>query len=199
MRKRDFLEQLRGRLSGLPREELEERLAFYHEMIDDRMEEGLSEEEAVQAVGTLEEIMAQILEESAAGNSQPESTPAKRKMKAWEFVLLALGSPVWVSLLVASFAVVLALGASLWAVIASLWVVFAAAIYLSFGCLYWVVAFIIGGQLQDGMLMLSIALISAGLGIFLFFGCKLATKGAVLLTKKSVCATKLCFGKKEAA
>lgn len=47
MLKEEFLAQLRGGLAGLPQEDLEERLAFYSELLDDRMEEGLSEAEAV--------------------------------------------------------------------------------------------------------------------------------------------------------
>lgn len=47
MNKQEFLVKLRKGLSGLPKEDIEERLTFYSEMIDDRMEEGLSEEEAV--------------------------------------------------------------------------------------------------------------------------------------------------------
>ena len=48
MSKQEFLEQLRRGRSGLPREDIEERLTFYSEMLEDRMEEGLSEEEAKQ-------------------------------------------------------------------------------------------------------------------------------------------------------
>ena len=47
MTKKEFLARLRRGLAQLPPEEREERLAFYSEMIDDRMEEGLSEQEAV--------------------------------------------------------------------------------------------------------------------------------------------------------
>ena len=47
MTKQDFLCALQKRLSGLPMRELEERLGFYGEMIDDRMEDGLSEADAV--------------------------------------------------------------------------------------------------------------------------------------------------------
>ena len=49
MNKQEFLSQLRKGLAGLPQNDIEERLAFYGEMIDDRIEEGLSEEEAVSA------------------------------------------------------------------------------------------------------------------------------------------------------
>lgn len=37
MRKWEFLSTLKNRLSGLPKQEVEERLNFYSEMIDDRM------------------------------------------------------------------------------------------------------------------------------------------------------------------
>ena len=47
-----------------------------------------------------------------------------RKLEKWEIVLLALGSPVWFSLLVSAVAVILSLYASLWSVIISLWAVF---------------------------------------------------------------------------
>ena len=63
MSKTDFLIKLREMLSGLPQEEVADRLMFYGEMIDDRIEEGLAEEDAVAEVGSVDEIAAQILEE----------------------------------------------------------------------------------------------------------------------------------------
>ena len=39
MTKQEFLAELRRGLSGLPQNDIEERLNFYSEMIDDRMEE----------------------------------------------------------------------------------------------------------------------------------------------------------------
>ena len=57
MNKQEFLAGLQKGLSGLPQEDVEERLTFYGEMLDDRMEEGLSEEEAVAAAGSVEEIV----------------------------------------------------------------------------------------------------------------------------------------------
>ena len=44
MHKQEFLDGLRARLRGLPEADIAERLAFYSEMIDDRTEDGLSEE-----------------------------------------------------------------------------------------------------------------------------------------------------------
>ena len=37
MRKQEFLDTLRARLSGLPKQDVEEWLGFYSEMIDDRV------------------------------------------------------------------------------------------------------------------------------------------------------------------
>ena len=50
MNKEEFLSELRTKLSGLPQEDIEERISFYSEMIDDRMEDGISEEEAVEGM-----------------------------------------------------------------------------------------------------------------------------------------------------
>ena len=60
-----FLLELHERLSVLPEEEIEERLAFYNEMIADHMEEGLSEEEAVAAIGSVDEIASQIIADTS--------------------------------------------------------------------------------------------------------------------------------------
>ena len=66
MNKQEFLAQLRNALSGLPKDDIEERIEFYSEMIEDRIEEGLSEEEAIAAVGTVEEIAGQVIAEVGA-------------------------------------------------------------------------------------------------------------------------------------
>ena len=109
MTKKQFLDRLGKSLNGLPQEDISERLTFYGEMIDDRAEEGLTEEEAVAGIGSVEEITAQILEETPFARLVKERVKPKRRMTAWEIVLLAVGSPVWLSLLIALLAVVLSL------------------------------------------------------------------------------------------
>ena len=56
MNKQEFLAQLRKGLSGLPQDDIEERLTFYSEMIEDQTEEGLSEDEAVAQIGSVDEM-----------------------------------------------------------------------------------------------------------------------------------------------
>ena len=126
MNKQEFLAGLQKGLSGLPQEDVEERLTFYGEMLDDRMEEGLSEEEAVAAAGSVEEIVGQVVADIPLARIAKERIRQKRRLKAGEIVLLMLGSPVWLSLGIAAAAVIFALYVSLWAVVVSLWAVFAA-------------------------------------------------------------------------
>ncbi len=192
MNKQEFLERLQVVLSGLPREEAQERLNFYAEMIDDRIEEGLSEKEAVLAVGNIDEITAEIAQ------AIPEKPRCERKFKPWEIVLLILGAPLWLSLLIAAFAVILSLYISLWAAIISLWAVFGALCAGTVGAATSGIGFLCHGHAASGAAMIGTALVCAGLSIFLFFGCRLATHGTVLLTKRVADGVKRCFTKKEA-
>ena len=64
MSKQEFLTQLRKELSFLSKDDLEERLTFYSEMIDDRMEEGLSEDDAVNDIGSVDTIVSQIVSDT---------------------------------------------------------------------------------------------------------------------------------------
>lgn len=59
MRKEEFLTALRTGLTGLSPEGVEKLVEFCSEMIDDRMEDGLTEEEAVAAAGPLDELIKQ--------------------------------------------------------------------------------------------------------------------------------------------
>lgn len=121
MNKREFTSKLKRRLFNLPKQELKERISFYSEMIDDRIEDGLSEEEAVRAVGSIDEVVEQILSErpELAGNNRAKH----RDLKKWEIALIAIGSPVWASLLIAAFSVVFSLYITVWALLVTLWVI----------------------------------------------------------------------------
>ncbi len=199
MSKQEFLVQLRKGLSGLPKEDVEERLAFYCEMIDDRMEEGITEEEAVAAVGSAQEIVAQVVAEIPFAKIAKERIKSKRRLRVGEIVLLALGSPIWLSLGIAVFAVILSLYISLWAVIISLWAVFASFAACSIGGVAACVVFAVSGKGASGVAILAAGLVCAGLSVFSFYGCKATTKGMLILTKKMAVWVKNCFIKKGAA
>lgn len=174
MNKYEFLAKLSRELDGLPKEEIKERINFYSEMIDDAVFEGLTEEEAV----------ARICDTDAERKEAVPERSQKRRLGAWEIVLLAFGSPLWISLAIAAFAVLLSLYACVWAVVISLWSVFACFIGCSLGVLICAIAEAFGGRLIASAALVGAALVLAGLSIFAFFGCKAITKGVVILTKK---------------
>ena len=119
MNKQQFLDAIRDKIGVLPPQDRERSLDFYSEIIDDRMEDGLTEEQAVEAVGSVEEVSAQILSEAQLPSAEPARIP--RKIRVWEIVLLILGAPLWISLLAAAAMLVLSVVLVLLTAYAVLW------------------------------------------------------------------------------
>jgi uncharacterized membrane protein len=185
MNKKEFLAQLRAALAGIPEGSVREYLGFYGEMIDDRVEEGSTEEEAVCSLGSVTRIAATIVAETPFTHLIRERMRGERRSPLM-LVLLIVGAPVWLSLLISLLAVDLSLVLSLWAVAASLWVT-AAALTLSVllgiaGC----VACGIAGQMGAGLPLLGAGILLSGLGLFLLAFCVWLSKGMWLLTKWNI-------------
>lgn len=197
MSKQEFLAELRKALSGLPQGDIEDRLTFYSEMIDDRMEEGLAEGDAVSEIGTVDEVAAQIVGEIPLTKLVKERVRPKRALRVWEIVLLALGSPLWLSLLAALLSVTFAGYLVVWSVIFCLWAMEAALMGFAFYGAVAAVIHVVQGNGVIGLAALGVGAFCVGLSIFLFFGCKEATKGILLLTKKVALGVKSLFIRKE--
>lgn len=198
MKKQEFITELQEKLSGFPIQELNERINFYSEMIDDRIEEGCSEEEAVKAVGSINDIFQQIISEIPMTKLAKEKIKPKRRLKMWEIVILALGSPLWITLLISALAVMLSVYVSVWSIIISVWAVFFSFIVCGASCLAFGIIYAISVQPFEGFFAVAVGLILAGLGIFLFFGCKAITEGVITLTKKIALSIKKSIIQKEA-
>ena len=179
MTKSEFLSVFKKKLSALPRKEREERLSFYIEMIDDRMEEGLSEEEAVAAAGDPGKLADQILAEYF-----PDSKPPRSPGKGLQILLLILGFPLWFPLLIAVFAVVLSLYVTVWAILITFWAVFVSLLASGAALALAAVVLLILGKALPGIAVLGAGLVCAGLSIPAFMGSKAATDGILLLTRK---------------
>ncbi|MBE6671637.1 MAG: DUF1700 domain-containing protein [Ruminococcaceae bacterium] len=199
MTKLKFLLSLHDKLSDLPQNEVEERLSFYSEMIEDRMEEGLSEEEAVSAIGSVDEIASQIVADIPLTKIVKEKIKPAKKLKTWEIILLVLGSPIWLSLAIAAISVIFSLYVSLWAVIISLWAVYGSLIGCAIGFIIAGIVIFITGNDLTGIAMLGAGLVCTGLSVFAFYGCKAITKGILLLTKTVALKIKKSLIKKEDA
>ena len=199
MTKQEFITALRDRLSGLPLCDINERLTFYSEMIDDRIEEGLSEEGAISDIGSVDEIAAQITSDIPLSRLIKERMKPQRRLSASVIVLLAIGSPLWLSLFIAAIAIGISFYAVIWALIITLWAVFASVATCSMGGTVAGILFTVRGQWSSGLAIIGASVFCIGLAIFLLFGCKNSTKGTILLTKKLTVAIKKCFVRKEKA
>ena len=199
MNRESFLAELGQRLAGLPREELEERLEFYGEMLDDRLEDGLTEEEAVESLGTPEEVAAQVLADI------PMSTLIREKVKpkkpgenawGWQTILIILGFPIWFSVLAAALAVGLSLYVSLWAVVVSFWAVAVSLFAGAVGCVGVAVLYLVRGNPAAAGFAVGAALICAGLALLWTAACVAVTRGAARLTRSIWLDIKTLLGRK---
>ena len=109
MNKKQFCTLLENELRiYLSLEEVYKTLNFFKEMIDDRVDEGLSEEQAVSQLGNIDDIVGQILDEHNIKKRQkklvwrfiPQKTPS-----AANIIIAILLFPIWITIfsLVASF------------------------------------------------------------------------------------------------
>ena len=94
MKKDEFLLELRSQLVGLPKEDVDNRIAFYSEMIDDRIDEGKSEEEAVAEVGGVDKVVEDIAADTPLTTLVKEKVKPKRSLRVWEIILIAVGIPL---------------------------------------------------------------------------------------------------------
>ena len=101
-------------------------------------------------------------------------------------------------MLAAAFVVLFSLFVVIGSMLIALWAVFGALAASAVGVLA-SVAFLIPSNVPSGIAMIGVALVCGGLSIFLFFGCRAATKGIMLLTKKMIWGMKKCFVGKERA
>lgn len=209
MNRQEFFETIRAKSHGLSEKEIEERLAFYGEMIDDRMEEGCSEAEAIEKIGAADEgAFPEVVNAPLLQNDKREKT-RKRSLKAWEIVLLVLGSPIWLSLLIAAFAVVVSLAiaafaivisvyAVIWSAVISLWAGFVALLACVPCGIVSAIGYLVNGAGSTSLMMLGVAIFSAGFAFFFYFLCLWTTKGVLIFTKQiALWIKKICIKKEK--
>ncbi len=196
MNKEVFLHQLKIRLAQLPDEEINKRLDYYSEIINDMVEDGINEEDAVKSFGDINTIAAQIMQDA------PFKTLLKSRItpsKGWTtatIIIAILCSPVWIP-------VVLALIVAAISIYAAIWSVVIAAFALVFGLGIAGIAILIKSFILTPFSIGSI-IFTIGAGLFLIGLCIFAlfltiygTIGLLHLTKWIYIKIKSLFIKKE--
>ena len=175
MTKADFLRLLERALMQLSEEERRKNLEYYSELLDDMMEEGMTEAEATARLGSPNQIAQSILQEMPLGKLVSTRMKPKSGWTPLAIVLAVVGSPVWVPLLLAGVAVMLAVFVSIWALgFAVVAVVLALAVAV-------VAAPIIA--IRAAVLTLPLGLMLLGAGLVLLGLCVLGGMMAVELCK----------------
>ena len=192
MNKEEYLSAVWERIGYLPPEDIRRSLDYYRELIDDRMEEGMTEAQAVAAMPTVEEAAAQILADAPTPPPPPptpqpayapEPEPPRRRLGAWAIILLILGSPVWLPLVLTAGVLVLVAYILVWVLVVTLF-----AVVFSFGAaniawvIYGVIQLVTGGILQ-AMFYFGAALIGGGIVELLIPASKRLIKGVIYLGK----------------
>lgn len=168
MTKQEFIALLTQALKEESYETVVQSVSYYEEMIDDLMENGYSEKEAIGKLGKLEDIVAQIKE----SDEIIEMKPIQKSHSIVLIIALVLTFPLWGSLL-ATFLILL-----LCAYIC-IWLIPLIAISLA---IVGIVCFIVGIFGTFPLFVKSIALGMTQLGVSAIFG-SLAMLGIWLTMK----------------
>lgn len=193
MNKSEFLATLREKLNGVPEEDINKSLDFYEEMIDDRVEDGMSEEEAVEALGSMEEIINQILSEVSLPKLVKEKVRPKQALKTWEVVLIVLGAPIWVPLVCSLCCVVVSAYLTVWVMILSLYALDVSVALSGLALVAMAFTTLFQGDFAVFGMLFGCGLMAVGFSILLFFGFNLVTKGILWLSKKILTGIKGLF------
>ena len=105
MSKEEFLLELRKNLNGLPNDEIDNRIEFYSEMIDDRVEEGKTIDEAIEDIGGVDGVIKDIAKETPLVSLVKNKVKPNRSLYVWEILIIILGFPIWFPLLL-SFSII---------------------------------------------------------------------------------------------
>lgn len=144
---------------------------------------------------SIDELLDNTFELKKESSSLKEETT--KRIKVWQIVFLVLGCPIWLSLLIALFVIIFSIYITLWGLIISLWTVFGSVIGSSIGSIIAGIVIVFSSNNLLGIAMIGVGIFCLGLSIFLFYGCKMASKGIIFFTRRIFLSVKSRFVKKE--
>lgn len=197
MNKAEFLNELRTKLNGLPQNDIEERVSFYTEMIDDRVEDGMSEEEAIEQIGPVDKVVETIVSEIPLSKIVKAKVKPQKKMPVWAIVLLVLGFPGWFPILISLVSVIFSVYLTLWIIVITLYAVDLSLAVASIASIASAFVAFIGGEPLVGLASIGSFMVCGALSVLMFFGCGYVVKGVVFVTRKMLLGIKSWFIGKE--
>lgn len=206
MNAREYIAELTRLLHSLPDQEREEAVSFYRESIADRMDEGLTEEEAVDSMVQPAEAARVILSnraeplepvplmEEAVSDAHGQAEEAAQRpsfwarlkrgqLTPWEWVGVILGSVIWLPMLALAFglavtigAVILVLYLCLWVLIACVWITGAALVVAAPANCLFILWGLQLGNVPSVLVNVGYSLVAFGGGAWILRGASALTK-----------------------
>lgn len=181
MKKDEFMKLLKKNITSMKKKDREEILEYYEEIILDKMESGLTEQDAVKDLGNPEAVAQKILKENATKDKCSEELFEKTIPASSTFVKVILFLIACPILLPLAFAIVILL-LSFWIIIVCFY--FTAIMLGIAGIIHFPFSiFLLFTSPPHGILQLGICLSFVGFGIFLFLGTEYLMRLAVRITK----------------
>ncbi len=186
MKKKEFIDKLRNEIRNLPYDEVEKTIAYYDEIISDRIEDGASEDEAVSSLGTPESIARDLLA------NQPFSAIIKHRVDDYKkktdpnntaavIIIMVLLFPVWFPILMSALSFIASFFAVIGAIIITLWAV---SVAIGIGGIALIIASTFGfatAFIPTGFFAIGSGLALIGLSILAVIAVYYATKGIIKL------------------
>ncbi|MDD6489247.1 MAG: DUF1700 domain-containing protein [Clostridia bacterium] len=156
MTQSEFLNGLKSHLSKIPKDEREKIVEYYSEIINDKIDEGKTEEQAVSELGSPEQVAQSVLEDYSDNDSKHKENQKPRSVGAiigfsilipFVILMVAVLGVVSLSFIIASGALIVG-GAAFF--ISSFWIFFQ--------------------SFPAGLFQFGIGLFSVALGVFAMYG-----------------------------
>ena len=186
MNKKEYLDSIRSKLTGLPEKDIDSAIEYYEEAIEDRIEDGLTEEQAINAVGTPEEIAEKILMDSSIPKLITAKAKPQRRLKGWEIALIIIGSPLWI--MIAAWLLII----FLWVILVLFFVMLAIICFVlgiivgSLGGIVAGIAQLFSGGGAQALALIGICIMMLGIGVLLVVPVKAAVTGLWELIAKFI-------------
>ncbi len=198
MTKSEYLESIKAKLNGLPEKDIQSAVEYYEEAIDDRIEDGLTEEQAIEEVGTPEEIAEKILMESSIPKLITAKAKPKRALKGWEIALIIISSPIWIWLAIIMMILFFVVIIVIFALIVSLGSVLASFLIGGLAGIGAGIVHLFSGYGVNAIAEIGVSAVLAGLGMFMIIPVKEAIMGLWKLIFKFIkWVKKKIIGKKK--
>ena len=178
MTKRQFFDALSERLRALPKEELNRTITYYNEIIEDYIEDGMSEAQAVAQLEPVDVIASRILHEEQDGVVAEQLTKQRKKAPVWLVVVLAVvGFPIWFSLLMVGISIVFSVLATLFSIMIALMCIPVGLAGVTVGGICLSPVFLATGNVPKGLVLLGGGLVCAALTLLAIWAVYYLVKG----------------------